>query len=185
MSLSDLFVSTAILDDSRSLDKKEVIHRLLLKLAADGHLDQASVPSVLDGVMRRESLASTGIGRGIAVPHTKHPAINRRLGILGLCRPPVDFDSIDAEPVDLVFLILAPPDSPGYQSMRVPRDVEELHRRMRNETFCNKLRESTSAEELREILLQSELADSCLERHLIGSSTSIGSDIREIVTQAG
>ncbi len=155
MSLSDLFVSTAILDDSRSLDKKEVIHRLLLKLAADGHLDQASVPSVLDGVMRRESLASTGIGRGIAVPHTKHPAINRRLGILGLCRPPVDFDSIDAEPVDLVFLILAPPDSLGYQSMRVPRDVEKLTRRLRSAKFCERLRQSKTAEELWEIISQS------------------------------
>jgi mannitol/fructose-specific phosphotransferase system IIA component (Ntr-type) len=90
MSLSDLFISTAILEDNRSLDKKEVIHQLLLQLAVDGHLDQASVPSVLDGVMRRESLCSTAVGGGIAVPHTKHPAINRRLGILGLCRHPGD-----------------------------------------------------------------------------------------------
>lgn len=159
MSLSDLFVSTAILDDNRSHDKKEVIHQLLLQLAADGHLDEASLPSVLDGVMRRELLASTGIGGGIAIPHTKHPAISRRLGILGLCRPPVDFDSIDAEPADLIFLILAPPDSPGYQSMRVPRDVEDLHRRMRNETFCESLRESTTTEKLWEILSQPDQAD--------------------------
>ncbi len=152
MSLSDLFVGTAILEDSRSFDKKDVIHQLLLQLAADGQLYQASVLSVLDGVMRREALASTGIGRGIAIPHTKHPAISRRLGILGLCRPPVDFDSIDAEPVDLIFLLLAPPDSPGYQSMRVPRDIEELHCRMRNETFCECLRESITETELRGVL---------------------------------
>lgn len=155
MSLSDLFVSTAILENASSLDKKEVIHQLLLQLAADGHLDEASLPSVLDGVMRLEALASTGVGRGIAIPHTKHPAISRRLGILGLCRTPVDFDSVDVEPVDLVFLILAPPDSPGYQSMRVPRDVEELHRRMQKETFCERLRQATTREKLWEILSQS------------------------------
>lgn len=159
MPLTELIVCTAILDGCESLEKTGVVHQLLVRLAADGYLDKASVPSVLDGVMRREALASTGVGGGIAVPHTKHLAINRRLGILGLCRPPVDFDSIDAEPVDLVFLILAPPDSPGYQSIRVPRDVEELHRRLRSDVFLERLRASTSAEGLREILSQADLSD--------------------------
>jgi PTS system nitrogen regulatory IIA component len=159
VSLADFIVSTAILECADSAGKIDVVQQLLHRLAADGHLDPGRVPLVFDGVMRRESLGSTGIGRGIAIPHTKHPGVPRRLGILGICRPPVDFDSVDGEPADLIFLILAPPDLPGYQSMRVPREMEELPRRLRSDKFCNQLRHSTTEVELREILSQSELAD--------------------------
>ncbi len=154
MSLTDFIVGAVLLDGSASMKKTEIVQKLLDRLAADGHLDLGCVPSVLDGVMRRESLGSTGFGRGVALPHTKHPAVTRRLGILGVCRPAVDFDSIDAEPVDLIFLILAPPDSPGYQSMRVPREQEKLNRRLLSEEFCAQLRQSTSEAGLREILSQ-------------------------------
>lgn len=155
MPLTELIVGAALLDGCESLEKTDVVQQLLERLAADGYPDRASVPSVPDGVMRRESLASTGIGRGIAVPHTKHAVISRRLDILGRCRPLVDFDSADAEPVDLIILPLTPPDSPGYQSMRVPRDVEDLTRRLRSAKFCERLRQSKTAEELWEINSQS------------------------------
>ncbi len=159
MSLTDFIVGAVILDCSESMKKTEIIQRLLDRLAADGHLDLGCVPAVLDGVMRRESLGSTGIGRGVALPHTKHPAVTRRLGILGVCRPSVDFDSIDAEPVDLIFLILSPPDSPGYQSMRVPREQEQLNRRLLSTEFCDQLRQASSEVGLREILTQPVLSD--------------------------
>ena len=159
MSITDFIVSSEILECSESSRKTEVVQQLLHRLAADGHLDPGCVPSVFDGVMRRESLGSTGIGRGVAIPHTKHPAVTRRLGILGLCRTPVDFDSLDAEPVDLIFLILSPSDSPGYQSMRVSREAEELSRRLRSEEFCDRLRQSNSDVGLWEILSQPDRAD--------------------------
>lgn len=158
MSLADFIVSTAILGCADSAGKIDVVQQLLHRLAADGHLDPGRVPLVFDGVMRRESLGSTGIGRGIAIPHTKHPGVSRRIGILGLCRPPVDFDSVDGEPADLIFLMLAPPDLPG-QYLRVAPEAEELSRRLLSEGFCNHLRHSTTEVELRQILSQSELAD--------------------------
>lgn len=157
MSLADIIVSSAILECADSSGKIDVVQRLLHRLAVDGHLDSGCISSILDGVMRRESLGSTGIGRGIAIPHTKHQAVSRRLGILGICRPSIDFDSIDGEPADLIFLILAPPDSPGYQSMRVPREMEELSRRVRSDKFCNQLRQSATEVELREFLSQPDL----------------------------
>lgn len=159
MPITDLVVSTAILDHCESLTKAEVVYQLLLRLAAVRHLEEASVPSVLDAVMRRESMASTGIGAGIAIPHAKHAAVTHRLGIIGLCRPPVDFDSIDAEPADLILLILWPPDSPGYQSMRVPREMESLNRRLQSAEFCARLRQSTTAEDLWKNFSQSDLND--------------------------
>lgn len=158
MSLTDFIVSTIILDCTDTPSKPDIVQQLVQRLAADGQIDPDIVPAVVDGVLRRESLASTGIGRGIAVPHTKHPAVSRRLGILGLCRPSVDFNSIDAEPVDLIFLILSPPDLPG-QYLRVAPEAEELHRRLRSKTFCDRLRASTSAEGLREILSRTDLME--------------------------
>ena len=95
MSLVELIVSTVILDIASSAIKADVVERLLLKLAADGHIGEADVPTLSAGVMRRESLRSTGIGLGVAIPHTRHGSISRPIGVLGLCRNPVNFDSIE------------------------------------------------------------------------------------------
>lgn len=72
MSITDFIVSSEILECSESSRKTEVVQQLLHRLAADGHLDPGCVPSVFDGVMRRESLGSTGIGRGVAIPPTRN-----------------------------------------------------------------------------------------------------------------
>ena len=75
MALTDFIVSTIILNGGPSVDKASVVQQMLMQLAADGHVTTAEVPAVLDAVMRRESLASTGIGQGVAVPHAKHDGI--------------------------------------------------------------------------------------------------------------
>ena len=115
------------------------------------------------GLRRSDAKGVAGLNRNWQrrryPPHTKHPAVTRRLGILGLCRTPVDFDSLDAEPVDLIFLILSPSDSPGYQSMRVPREQEQLNRRLLSTEFCDQLRQASSEVGLREILTQPVLSD--------------------------
>lgn len=100
MPLTELIVSTVLFDACESLEKTEVVYQLLLRLAADGHLEVFSMPSVVDAVVR-ELMSSTGIGGGVDIPQAKHATVSHRLGIRGLCRPPVDFDSIDAEPARL------------------------------------------------------------------------------------
>src|SRR4051794_2756548 len=113
MPLADLFNTTAILQCGPTLGKADLVGRLLTLMAEAGHVPHADVPSIQAAVLRRERLGSTGIGRGLAVPHARHPAVDRPLGILGVCRPPVNFDSLNAESVDIVALILSPPDRPG------------------------------------------------------------------------
>lgn len=135
MSLTDLIVNTAILDGCESLDKTGVVHRLLLGLAIDGHLDPASVPSVFESVMRRESLGSTGIGQRIAIPHTRHSAVRQTLAIMAVCRPPVDSDNIDGELTDIFILLFAPPDRPGFELRPTSRSTDLLLRGLRNAEF--------------------------------------------------
>ena len=159
MEMTDLIVSTAILDGCESLGKTEVVNRLLLRLVADGYLNLASVPSDLEAVMRRESLGSTGIGAGIAIPHTKTQSIDRLLGIVGLCRPQVEFESIDREPTDTVLLFLSPPDPPGYRGRQIFPGIELLFRKLRDAAFLERLRASTSEQEIRDVLTAVESND--------------------------
>src|SRR4051812_46292609 len=113
MSLADIIACTAIIDGGPALSKAELIDRLLKLFAQAGHVPHADVPGIHAAVLRRERLGSTGIGRGLAIPHARHHAVDRPLGILAVCRPPVEYESLDGEPVDIVALVLTPQDRPG------------------------------------------------------------------------
>jgi mannitol/fructose-specific phosphotransferase system IIA component (Ntr-type) len=152
MSLADLFVSTAILDGGPAIGKAEVVGRLLTLLAQAGHIPHDDVPALQNAVMRREQLGTTGIGRGVAVPHAKHAAVVRPLGILAVCRRPVWFDSLDGEPVDIVALILSPRDRPGIHLGEASRGSEVLSRNLADEGFCGRLRQARSAEEIEDVV---------------------------------
>ena len=152
MPLTDLIVGMTILDGGPSVDKAAVVQQMLLHLAAEGHVNTAEVPAVLDAVMRRESIASTGIGQGVAVPHAKHASITRPLGVLALCRSPVNFDSIDGEPTDIVVLYITPRDQPESQIREAARSSQLLLRGLASTRFRERLRASNSAKELQDLL---------------------------------
>jgi mannitol/fructose-specific phosphotransferase system IIA component (Ntr-type) len=152
MPLADIFVHTAVLDGGPDLGKAELVCSLLERLPEAGHVPPAEVPSLLDAVLCRERLGSTGIGRGVAIPHARHPAVPRTLGILAVCRAPVEYASIDGEPVDIVALLLSPPARPDQHLGEVARRAEGLPRLLANEDFCRRLRQAGSAEEIMEIV---------------------------------
>jgi nitrogen PTS system EIIA component len=93
-------------------------------------------------------LGSTGIGRGVAVPHTKHPSVNRLVGTVAVSPEGVDFDSLDGEKVQLFFLLISPPDRPGDHL----RALENISRQLRNDTFCKFLKQAKSPEEIKQLL---------------------------------
>jgi mannitol/fructose-specific phosphotransferase system IIA component (Ntr-type) len=150
MRLSDFFVCTVALgaEGLPPLGQEVLLGALLARPAATGHLPPDAVRPVLDAVLRREQLGSTGIGRGLAIPHPRHPAVARPLGVLAVCRPPVPFNSLDGEPVDLVALCLAPPDDPGLHLGQTWRGSEGLFRALRDEAWGRRLRRARSAEEV-------------------------------------
>ena len=117
---------TAILDVDACDTKGMVIQRLLQELVRAGHVSEADLPGLLQAVLHREAMASTAIGQGVAVPHVKSPAVKQAVGVLGLCRTAVNFDSIDGRPTDIVLLLLAPPTRPGMDEVRPSRRSGEL-----------------------------------------------------------
>jgi len=148
--LADLFVRTAILDGAASAS--EAVARALVHLAETGAAPLSSVPEVLHAIRRREALGSTGIGRGVALPHARTAAVSRPVAILASCRPPIDFDSIDGEPVDLVALCLSPQE--GYRAL----DFEPLLRSFRHDAYFAALRAAATEQELRDALAAEDAA---------------------------
>jgi mannitol/fructose-specific phosphotransferase system IIA component (Ntr-type) len=95
-----------------SESKEAVIRELVESLIGAGGLVSDESESILKAIMKREELGSTGIGRGIAVPHTKHPSVKKLVGAVGVSERGVEFESLDGEKVHLFFLLISPPDLP-------------------------------------------------------------------------
>jgi len=105
MDLSDLIEASAILPAMKANSKKQLLQLLAEKAAAITGLPEREV---FDTILQRERLGSTGVGNGIAIPHGKLPGVKRITGVFARLDAPVDFEALDDQPVDLVFLLLAP-----------------------------------------------------------------------------
>ena len=105
MKISDLLSPTDVLFDGRASTKRLLLEELAAKAAGSCGLAADQVASVL---LKREQLGSTGIGRGVAIPHARLPGLPRPCGLLARLRPAIEFDAIDGQPVDIVFVLLLP-----------------------------------------------------------------------------
>ncbi len=110
MKLSDFLTPADAVIDVRASQKQQVLQELSRKAAASLGLQADYVASEL---LKREDLGSTGMGNGVAIPHARLPMVKRPHGVIARLKPPVDFDAIDGQPVDLVFMLLlpAPPEA--------------------------------------------------------------------------
>jgi mannitol/fructose-specific phosphotransferase system IIA component (Ntr-type) len=148
MNFSDFIEVSAIRADLKAEDKESAIEELVEALVQSGGVKPEDKMSIVDAVMKREELGSTGIGRGVAVPHTKHPSVNRLIGTVGISRHGVDFNSLDGEKVHIFFLLVSPPDRPGDHL----RALENISRQLRDDTFCRFLRQSQTVEDIKQLL---------------------------------
>jgi len=105
---------------------------------------------LLATLTKREELGSTGIGKGIAIPHGKVPTLNRVYGLFARLATPIDFESVDGQPVDLVFVLLAP-DHAGADHLKA---LAKISRLLRDPVMVQKLRGTESAESLYAILTE-------------------------------
>ncbi|MBS3648628.1 PTS IIA-like nitrogen regulatory protein PtsN [Pseudaminobacter sp. 19-2017] len=105
MDLSDLVQAPAVLPALKANSKKQVLQLLAERAAAITGIPEREV---FDTILQRERLGSTGVGNGIAIPHGKLPGVKQITGVFARLENPVDFEALDDQPVDLVFLLLAP-----------------------------------------------------------------------------
>jgi PTS system fructose-specific IIA component/PTS system nitrogen regulatory IIA component len=152
MKFSDFVSVTSIKADLGTFEKPDVIRELVQSLAASGAVKAADVDGIVAAIMKREELGSTGIGRGVAVPHTKHPSVEKLVGTVGVSSEGVDFNSLDGDKVHLFFLLISPPDRPGDHL----RALENISRQLRDDTFCRFLKQAKSAHDIQQLLEEAD-----------------------------
>jgi fructose-specific phosphotransferase system IIA component len=153
MKFSDFVSREAIRAELTADDKQGVIREMVQALLDAGRIAADEHDSIVKAILKREELGSTGIGRGVAVPHTKHPSIDRLVGTVAVSSEGVDFDSLDGEKVHLFFLLISPPDRPGDHL----RALENVSRQLRDEAFCKFLKQAKSPDDI--LLLLDEADD--------------------------
>lgn len=148
MRMSNFVVRDAIIPSLAASTKEGVIREMVRSLHAAGYFGDGDLEDIVKAVLRREQLGSTGIGRNIAIPHSKHASVNRLIGTLALSEAGVPFDSIDGEPVYVFVLLVSPQDRPGDHL----RALENVVRTMRDDEFVKKLRQAKSGDEIWHLL---------------------------------
>jgi nitrogen PTS system EIIA component len=145
MPLTDLIAPNAILPALKVNNKKQVLQELAARAAI---LTGQNERAIFDVLMQREKLGTTSIGNGIAIPHGKMPTLTRLFGLFARLERAVDFGALDNQPVDLVFLLLAP-EAAGADHLQA---LARIARLMRDQTVAHKLRATHDAESLYAVL---------------------------------
>lgn len=145
MDLSDLIIPDAIVPALKANGKKQALQELAEKAATLTGLDERQI---FDTLLQRERLGSTGVGHGIAIPHGKLPGLDRIHGVFARLAKPIEFDTLDDQPVDLIFLLLAP-ESAGADHLKA---LARIARLLREPGLAAKLRASNDANALYAVL---------------------------------
>ena len=152
MKFADFIVVKSIQPNITAASKEDVLRELIGGLVKAGQISESEKESVCNTVMERENLGSTGIGRGVAVPHAKHSAVDRPVGTVAVSRKGVDFNSLDRDPVHLFFALVSPP-ARSADHLTV---LEYVSRQLRNDLFCKLLRQAETAAEIWQILEEAD-----------------------------
>jgi nitrogen PTS system EIIA component len=152
MRMSDFVVREAVVPDLPAANKEGVIRAMVESLRAAGQFRGADMEDIIRAILKREFLGSTGIGRGVAIPHTKHNSVERLVGTVALSHKGIAFDSLDGEPVHVFVLLISPQDRPGDHL----RALENVSRSLRDDNFVRALRGATTREEIIALLDRAE-----------------------------
>jgi PTS system nitrogen regulatory IIA component len=147
MNISDLLAPEAVIPALKAQSKKQLLQELAARASAQTGLPERKI---FDTLMERERLGTTGVGQGIAIPHGRLGDVTRIMGVFARLETPIDYDAVDKEPVDLVFMLLAP-ENAGADHLKALARVSRL---LRNQAAVEKLRATTKAEALYAILTE-------------------------------
>ena len=148
MRMSDFVVRDAIIPELPATNKEGVIREMVESLRAAGQFRGADLEDIIRAILKREFLGSTGIGRGVAIPHTKHNSVERLIGTVAISSKGIAFDSLDGEPVHVFVLLISPQDRPGDHL----RALENVSRSLRDDSFVRSLRAAKTREEITALL---------------------------------
>jgi len=147
MDLGDLISPEGVIATLKAKSKKQVLQELSSRAAAHTGLPERDI---FDTLLQRERLGSTGVGHGVAIPHGKLAALENITGLFVRLDEPIDFDAVDDQPVDLVFLLLAP-ESAGADHLKA---LARISRLLREPKAVKKLRASKDGAALYSVLTE-------------------------------
>ena len=145
MSFIELISPQAVIPSLKANSKKQALQDLAVKAA---EITGRPEREILDVLMQREKLGSTALGAGIAIPHGKLPKLDRIHGVFARLERPIDFEALDGQPVDLVFVLLAP-ESAGADHLKA---LSRIARMLRDQNLANQLRDARDAAAIHAVL---------------------------------
>jgi len=152
MKIMDFLARGAIVAELKSSKKEDVIKELVDALINAGEIEKRHRNKLIESLMSREELGSTAIGQGVAIPHAKSDCVSKLVAAFGLSSKGVDFDSLDGEPVYILFLLVAPQDSAGPHLKALAR----ISRLLKDKYFRDNLRSCKDDKSIIKIITQED-----------------------------
>ncbi len=150
MNIFSLLNTQTILPNLEASDKAEVLDKMVSSL--EDKVSNGELEKIKEAVFEREKIMSTGVGKGLAIPHGKAAGIEQTYAAFAILKDPVDYEAIDDQPVDMVFLLVGPQASNSLHIKMLSR----ISRLMNNSDFRERLRECNSAEQIIEQFKEEE-----------------------------
>lgn len=148
MKLSDIVCVDAIIPQLTAQTRNAAIEELVGALGKKRKLGKAEPAALSAALIKRENEASTGIGKGVAVPHIKHPDISKMVAAVGCSAKGIDFNSLDKQPVFTIFLLLSPASNPDKHLQA----METIFRHLQKDDFRRFLRQAQTAQDILDII---------------------------------
>jgi mannitol/fructose-specific phosphotransferase system IIA component (Ntr-type) len=152
MKFADIVCFDAIIPELKATDRDDVILELVTALYKCEKLSRSKGKDIFKALIIRENEASTGIGKGVAVPHIKHPSVKEVVMTIGLSSTGIDFSSLDKLPVYSVILLISPVDDPE-KHLQV---MQKIFKHLQNEKFRKFLRQAQTANQIKDLLQEAD-----------------------------
>jgi len=144
MKLTEIVITDAIVTDLEASERDDAIRTLVEALITAGAADESIKDELLERILERERKGSTGFGRGVAVPHVKHPKIEKLAAAVGLSQGGIDFNALDRQPVYSIIMLLSPEDAPEEHLQA----MEAIFKNLTKPTFRRFLKQAETVEEV-------------------------------------
>jgi nitrogen PTS system EIIA component len=154
MRMSEFVVREAISANLLAGQKEAVIREMVENLRAAGYFKGNEPEDVVKAILKRETLSSTGIGDGVAIPHAKHGSVDRLVGAVAVSPQGVPFDSVDNDPVFVLVMLISPQERPSEHL----RALEGVSRCLKDKNFVRSLRQAATPQQIWDLICNHDRA---------------------------
>jgi len=152
MKFGDFICFEATVAQLQASGRDDAIKEIILSLVNAGKLKKSVSKDIAKAIIKRENEASTGMGKGVAIPHVKHKSVKEVIGVVGVSSVGIDFLALDKQPVHSVILLISPEDNPDEHLVT----MEYIFKNLQQEMFRKFLRQCSESEHVKDLLLEAD-----------------------------